>query len=74
MNEPFVGREGELERLQAAVGEALLGRGVVVLISGEPGLGKTRLAREVEPYAQERGARVLWGRAHETGGAPAYWP
>ncbi len=67
--EPFVGRERELERLREAFDGAREGRGGLVMITGEPGIGKTRLARELEGYAVEHGARVLWGRAHEAGGA-----
>ena len=70
----FVGREGELERLRPAADEAFSGRGSVVMLVGEPGIGKTRTAQELETYARMRGAQVLWGRAHEDSGAPAYWP
>lgn len=70
----FVGRERELEQLLAAVDDANIGRGSLFLISGEPGVGKSRLADEVTSRARERGHRVLWGRAWEAGGAPAYWP
>ena len=72
--EPFVGRQEELLHLREAFDGACARRGGVVLISGAPGIGKTRLARELERYAVEHGARVLWGRTHEAGGAPAYWP
>jgi predicted ATPase len=44
------------------------------LVSGEPGIGKTRLAEEFSARAQARGVRVIWGRRWEGGGAPAYWP
>ena len=70
----FVGRERELERLRAAFDEAFAGRGGVVMLVGEPGIGKTRTAQELETYARMRGAQVLWGRAHESAGAPPYWP
>ena len=70
----FVGREAELERLRSAADEAFAGRGSVVMLVGEPGVGKTRTAQELDTYARMRGARVLWGRAHEASGAPAYWP
>lgn len=70
----FVGRDREMERLRQAFDESLSGRGQMVLLSGEPGIGKTRLAEELSTYAQLRGAQVLWGRAYEWGGAPAYWP
>lgn len=70
----FVGREKELERLRKAFDEAFAGRGGVVMLTGEPGIGKTRTAQELETYARMRGAQVLWGRTHETGGAPPFWP
>ena len=44
------------------------------MLVGEPGIGKTRTAQELETYARMRGAQVVWGRAHEASGAPAYWP
>ena len=44
------------------------------MLVGEPGIGKTRAAQELETYARMRGAQVLWGRSHESSGAPAYWP
>ena len=70
----FVGREAELERLRTAFDEAFSGRGRVVMLVGGPGIGKTRTAQELETYARMRGAQVLWGRAHESSGAPPYWP
>jgi class 3 adenylate cyclase len=70
----FVGREAELEELRGAADEALAQRGRLVLIAGEPGIGKTRTAEELATYAQVRGANVHWGRCHEDEGAPAYWP
>jgi len=68
----FVGRERELDRLRKAFDEAFAGRGSMVMLVGEPGIGKTRAAQELETYARMRGAQVLWGRAHESSGAPAY--
>jgi class 3 adenylate cyclase len=70
----FVGRERELEELRACVDEARKGSGRIVLLAGEPGIGKTRIASELGTYGRVRGFQVLWGRCHETGGAPAYWP
>src|SRR4051794_9150582 len=70
----FLGRERELAELGAALGEALAGRGSVVLVGGEPGIGKSRLAEEAATSARSRGARLLTGRCWEAGGAPAYWP
>ncbi len=50
------------------------GRGRLFLTVGEPGMGKTRLADELARESRAAGARVLWGRAWERGGAPPYWP
>ncbi|MGH7779055.1 MAG: ATP-binding protein, partial [Candidatus Binataceae bacterium] len=55
----------------AATGE---GRGRLFLISGEPGIGKTRLAEQISSEASQAGVRVIWGRCWEGGGATAYWP
>jgi hypothetical protein len=71
---PFVGRTRELGELRAVLDEAIAGHGRLVLVAGEPGIGKTRLAEELSIHASEEGALVLWGRCWEGGGAPAYWP
>jgi eukaryotic-like serine/threonine-protein kinase len=71
---PFVGREGELAALTADLDAAVGGRGGVVLLAGEPGIGKTRLAEELAAQATAREAHVLWGRCWEGEGAPAFWP
>ena len=70
----FVGRDKEMAELRGAADDSLEGSGRIVLIAGEPGIGKTRTAEELATYAQVRGANVLWGRCHEDEGAPAYWP
>jgi ABC-type branched-subunit amino acid transport system substrate-binding protein/streptogramin lyase/tetratricopeptide (TPR) repeat protein len=70
----FVGRELELEALLAGLEETLAGHGRLFLISGEPGIGKSRLADELARHAEELGADVLVGRCWEAGGAPAFWP
>jgi tetratricopeptide (TPR) repeat protein len=70
----FVGREKELERLRKAFDNAFAGHGSVVMLVGEPGIGKTRTTQELETYARMRGAQVYWGRANEQGGAPPFWP
>jgi tetratricopeptide (TPR) repeat protein len=70
----FVGRERELSELRAALEDANAGRGRLFLFSGEPGIGKTRLAEEIAHEAATRGMRAVWGRSWEGGGAPAYWP
>ena len=70
----FVGRESELDEMKGALEDALAGRVRLLLLVGEPGIGKTRTAEELATYAQVRGAKVHWGRCHEGEGAPAYWP
>jgi DNA-binding SARP family transcriptional activator/class 3 adenylate cyclase len=71
---PFVGREREVEVLASSLRDAVAGRGRLVLLVGEPGIGKTRLAEDLAVRARARGARVVVGRCWEAGGAPAYWP
>jgi DNA-binding SARP family transcriptional activator len=70
----FVGRERELAELSPALEDAAAGRGRLFLISGDSGVGKTRLADELASRAKDAGARVLWGRCSKLGGAPPYWP
>jgi len=70
----FVGRQRELAELQAALNDALSGRGRLVMLAGEPGIGKTRTAQELASFAETRGTQVLWGRCYEEAGAPPYWP
>lgn len=70
----FVGRRAELDQLYAAWEAVCTGRGGIVLLAGEPGIGKTRIAEELAAHALEHGAGVLWGRCYEGGGAPAFWP
>jgi class 3 adenylate cyclase len=70
----FVGRDRELEQMRAAVDEAIAGRGRLLQVMGEPGIGKTRTTEELTTYAKVNGARVHWGRCREDDGAPAYWP
>jgi hypothetical protein len=66
----FVGRTAERALLAAAWKEAATGGRRVVLVSGEPGIGKTRLAREVALAAADQGAVVLLGGCDEGLGAP----
>jgi DNA-binding SARP family transcriptional activator/tetratricopeptide (TPR) repeat protein len=70
----FVGRARELSEVVAGLEAALGGSGRIILLVGEPGIGKSRLAEELAVCARSRGARVLVGRCWEAGGAPAYWP
>ena len=70
----FVGRGREMAELVTALDDALAGHGRLVMLVGEPGIGKTSLARELSEYAEQRSAQVLWGRCYEGEGAPPYWP
>lgn len=68
--DPFVGRLEERQRLERLWEEVAHGRRQVVLLSGEPGAGKTRLAAELARTAHESGAAVLLGRCDEEIGVP----
>ena len=63
-----------MAELTAALEDALAGHGRLVMLAGEPGIGKTRIAQELAAVAEQRGANVLWGRCYEGEGAPPYWP
>ncbi|HEY6608785.1 MAG TPA: ATP-binding protein, partial [Candidatus Limnocylindria bacterium] len=62
---PLLGREEELATVLARLEESEAGRGTLVLIGGEPGIGKSRLADEVASHARDRGFTSLWGRGWE---------
>ncbi len=67
----FVGREAEMAQLEAALtAEAQEGQGAVWLISGESGVGKTRLLDEFRAHALVAGWQVITGQAVAEGGVP----
>ncbi len=70
----FVGRREELEQLKGALDGALSGKGALIFVAGEPGIGKTRLAEEFGVYAGLRGAQVLSGRGYEGESSLPYTP
>jgi tetratricopeptide (TPR) repeat protein len=70
----FVGRDHELTELAELLDESAAGRGHLVLVGGEPGIGKSRLADALADRARSRRLLVLWGSIWEGAGAPAYWP
>ena len=70
----FVGRQWQLSELRAAYDAAAAGRGQLCLLSGEAGIGKSRLASLLAAEGTAAGATVLWGRCPEEGYAPPFWP
>ncbi|MHB8504120.1 MAG: ATP-binding protein [Acidimicrobiales bacterium] len=69
-----MGREAELHALRLAATAATVGEGQCVLLVGEPGIGKSRLARQVAEWSMEQGARVAAGRAVPASASSAYRP
>ena len=57
-----------------ALEQAGAGRGQLALLTGEPGIGKTRLLEELAARAAAQGTVVAWGRGYEGEGVPAFWP
>jgi DNA-binding SARP family transcriptional activator/predicted negative regulator of RcsB-dependent stress response len=72
LQSPLIGRAPEVERLQAILDAARRGRGQLVLVQGEVGVGKTRLVQEVIESAP--GTCLLVGHAYEADGTPPYQP
>lgn len=70
----LVGRDAELAALRGGLEEALQGRAGLFLVTGEAGMGKTRLVDEVMSLGRSRGIRVVSGRCWEAVDAPPYWP
>jgi len=71
---PLIGREPEFAELKRLVEEALAGRGSLVMIGGEPGIGKTHLTGAILEEAKRRGAFAAIGHCYEMEGAPPYVP
>ncbi len=71
---PFVGRDDVISRLTEKFEDARGGRGSLVMLVGEPGIGKTRAAEEFCDRARGSGATVLWGRCYEGDWAPPFSP
>jgi Cdc6-like AAA superfamily ATPase len=63
--QPFVGRERELRQLQAAFGAAAKGDGALILLVGEPGIGKTAPSDQLCQFISSAGGRSLVGHCYE---------
>jgi predicted ATPase len=71
---PFVEREQELGVLRGLLKSAKAGRGNLVVITGEPGIGKTRLANRFAVELRSPSVAALWARCHSDPDTPAFWP
>ena len=63
----FVGREPELKQLKSAFDGAISGQGALMMVMGEPGIGKTALCEQLSTYVTLRGGRTLVGHCYEAG-------
>ena len=75
---PLAGRETELGALTALLDEVVAGSApdmpAFAALTGEPGIGKSRLAAELAAHAATNGVHVVTGRCSQDDGAPALWP
>ncbi len=69
-----MGREKELDRLAAGLTSAREGRGGLVMVAGEPGIGKTTVASALADRARDGGLAVAWGRCREDGETAPFGP
>ncbi|HEY31751.1 MAG TPA: protein kinase [Dehalococcoidia bacterium] len=63
----FVGREPEQKQLQATFDGAMSGQGALMMVVGEPGIGKTALCEQLATYVTLRGGKTLVGHCYEEG-------
>src|SRR5262249_53964712 len=70
----LIGRDAERDQLRRHLDAAIAGRGSLVLIGGEPGIGKTHLIRALLAEATRRGCFGVVGHCSEMEGAPPYVP
>ncbi len=72
--ELYIGREKELRMVLQALDDAAAGHGRILLISGEPGIGKTSTAGIAAELAKGKSFSCHWGHCYDGSGAPPYWP
>ncbi|NJP32076.1 ATP-binding protein [Micromonospora thermarum] len=72
--EAIIGREHPAGLLRAELDRALASHGGLVLVTGEPGIGKTTLVTALAEEARQRGALVLGAACWDSDSAPGYWP
>jgi DNA-binding winged helix-turn-helix (wHTH) protein/tetratricopeptide (TPR) repeat protein len=70
----FVGRAGALESVRSALDQARAERGSIVVVVGEPGIGKTQLAEVSAAIAAEDGVATAWGHCPSLAPCPPFWP
>ncbi|HVW39943.1 MAG TPA: AAA family ATPase [Amycolatopsis sp.] len=70
--EPLLGRGLVSAALHRAIDAAVAGQGGLILLAGEPGIGKTAVAAEAAAYARESGVDTAWGACADS--APGFWP
>ena len=70
----MLGRDRERSRMLACLDQAIQGRAGFVAVTGDPGIGKTRLCAETLSEARRRGARTAVGRCSQDDGAPPLYP
>ena len=73
-DQAFVGRRQQLDLISRRLREARSYQGSFVSLSGEPGIGKTRLAQAASAAARSMGFDVFWGFCHEGQYIPSFWP
>ena len=71
---PLVGRDAQRQIVLDTISQLWTSGPRYVVIEGEPGIGKTRLAQEATDLAETRGLLTAWGRCHEDASIPALWP
>ncbi|MGY1704100.1 BTAD domain-containing putative transcriptional regulator [Geodermatophilus sp. SYSU D00697] len=73
-HDTLVGRQAELGHLRTVGEQVAAGRPAIVVLGGEPGIGKTRLAEAAADVGRAAGWSVAWSRCADDAGAPALWP